>query len=354
MIRRSSVRFVPALLLALSLVLSACSSSKPAAPAPEAKPTAPAPAPEAKPAQPAAAKKVRLTTGVDPTYAPWFVAHEKGFFKKYGLESDLKQFPAGNLGVEQIVAGQADFGGTTPFTPMNLNEKGADIVAVAMHTDAPSTLKLVAKADVKSVQDLKGKTIGYQKGSIAEFLWKKVLTQNNLKAEDVKMVPVAATETLAVFQKGDIDAFILWEPFPSKAIEMMKDKAKILGNSSQVAKYSAKLYAVTSAKYADANPDVIENVLKALNDANAFFKSNTKEAVDITAKWTKWDAAQVESFLKDSTYALALADDNKTDWNEQFDWFKSQGVLKTAPDFSKVYRPQYLQKVQPNAVKLSK
>ncbi len=70
--------------------------------------------------------KIRLTAGIDPVYAGWYVADKQGIFKKNGLEATLQLFAVGTEGMNAIVSGQADVAGTSPTAPLVAIDKGAD------------------------------------------------------------------------------------------------------------------------------------------------------------------------------------------------------------------------------------
>ena len=75
---------------------------------------------------------------------------------------------------------------------------------------------IVAKKEIKTVKDLKGKTVAAQLGAGASYFWLNyVLAQNGLKLSDIQAVDMKAGDAGAAFVAGKIDAAVTWEPWLS-------------------------------------------------------------------------------------------------------------------------------------------
>ena len=68
------------------------------------------------------------------------------------------------------------------------------------------------------LEELKGKKIGIAMGTGSEIFWRRVLEKKNLKPADYTMVNVEAPEMLAAIERGDIDGFAVWEPWPTRTL----------------------------------------------------------------------------------------------------------------------------------------
>jgi len=79
---------------------------------------------------------------------------------------------------------------------------------------------MVAKKEIKTIKDLKGKTVAAQLGGGASYFWLAyVLGQNGLKLSDLKLVDMKAGDAGSAFVAGKVDAAVTWEPWLSKARE---------------------------------------------------------------------------------------------------------------------------------------
>src|SRR5919112_1206142 len=151
---------------------------------------------------------------------PYWVAQEKGFFKKEGLETSLEITPnsvemARNLNagrydlaltsIDNIVAynegqGEADLGGPTNFAALFGVDNGL--------------LSLMAAPDVKSFADLKGKTLSVDAMTTGfAFVLRELLARNNVAESDVKIVRVGGgAQRLEALLKKEQDATIINTP----------------------------------------------------------------------------------------------------------------------------------------------
>lgn len=76
---------------------------------------------------------------------------------------------------------------------------------------------IVAKKSIQTLEDLKGKKVGYQRGLPSHFLLLTVLKKANLSGDDVEHVDMDADKAGAAFVAGHLDAAVTWEPWISKA-----------------------------------------------------------------------------------------------------------------------------------------
>jgi putative hydroxymethylpyrimidine transport system substrate-binding protein len=137
----------------------------------------------------------KLTLDLDfypnPDHAGIYMAQEEGFFKDAGLEVaiDSPSDPAAPL--KEVAAGRADLAVTYEPEVMLAHEKGLDVVAVAALVNRPLTsLMWLKKGEVKSVADLKGKTVSYAGIPYQEAFLKTILQRANVPLSTVKPVNV--------------------------------------------------------------------------------------------------------------------------------------------------------------------
>jgi NitT/TauT family transport system substrate-binding protein len=153
-------------------------------------------------------------------YAPLYLAKEKGFFKKRGLEVEIAvvQSP-----VDRRAAFAADkiqgFATTVDTLVMTAAAETPIPVKQVLVMDASHGGDgIVARKEIKSLQELKGKTVAGQMGAGASYFWLNyVLAQNGMKLSDLKMVDMRAGDAGAAFVAGRVDAAVTWEPWLSRA-----------------------------------------------------------------------------------------------------------------------------------------
>jgi NitT/TauT family transport system substrate-binding protein len=106
--------------------------------------------------------------------------------------------------------------GTTIAHAIHSSVRGEPVVLVAGLCNKCSAL--VVNKKIKSVKELKGKTIGYVPGTMHEILLRELLTKNGINpGSDVKLTRVDFFDMGTALARGSIDAFLSGEPFPTIA-----------------------------------------------------------------------------------------------------------------------------------------
>jgi NitT/TauT family transport system substrate-binding protein len=148
------------------------------------------------------------------------IAQAKGWFKEAGLTVEVIDASADYAGsLQQVVEGTLDTQNFWLFDLMMQKSKGNDLVMVMNADTSIGAESIIANADINSIKDLKGKKIGIEKETGAEYALYTVLKQNGLDLKDVERVS-DTTELLPNYLKeGEIDALIAWEPYTTTALE---------------------------------------------------------------------------------------------------------------------------------------
>lgn len=154
---------------------------------------------------------------------PLYFAIEKGYFKEAGLEIELIKFEAPNQIIDALLQGQIDF--TSP--------SGAMGIAGIADFKNPGKLKIYASSggdqviqndavlvkndsEIKTWQDLKGKTLGILPGIQWRTIAKYILAKNNLIADkDVLLTELAPGLQAQAIGSGQVDALLSVEPIPT-------------------------------------------------------------------------------------------------------------------------------------------
>lgn len=151
---------------------------------------------------------VLLDWFVNPDHAPLFVALEKGYFKERGLEVELIAPSNPNDPPKLVAAGKADLAVSYQHQHQMQVDQGLPLVRVATLVATPlNSLVVMADGDIKSMSDLKGKTVGYSVGGFETVLLKVMLERVGLTLEDVTLINVNFSLSPSLFT-GKADAVI--------------------------------------------------------------------------------------------------------------------------------------------------
>lgn len=300
-----------ALSLTFALLLSACgpgsppaASSSPSAPASTPASTAPStaakPAASAKPgtarsasAKPAASSGGRAqVTSLKVSYAaivgqelPVWAAHDAGIFQKNGLEVEPVYIQSVK-GIAALLAGEtqaADIGGSDTLGAV---AGGADLVTVAV--DAPTyPFVLMARTNLKSVSDLKGKKIGVSSpGSASDTATRLALQKKGLDPDkDVKILYVgSATDRITALLNGSLDAGL---SFPPNTAKLEKQGFHVVLDMASLHLPAVLSSTVLQRSYAEAHHDIVQKYVDSLVQAIAWAKHNKPEAVKVLETYYK-------------------------------------------------------------------
>jgi len=125
-----------------------------------------------------------------------------------------------------LLAGSLDMCGTTLAHAIYSAARGQPVVLVASLCNQCSALVVRDGGPVKRPEDLRGKKIGYVPGTMHEVLLRETLARSGLSSKDVLLTRVDFFDMGMALARGDIDAFLSGEPFPSLAVA--KGYGKIL------------------------------------------------------------------------------------------------------------------------------
>ena len=194
------------------------------------------------------------------------------------------EFSAGPVQLEALNVGSIDFGDVGEAPPIFAQANGTPIVYVAATVPRPAVEAVLVPATsaIRAVADLKGKKIALNKGSNVHYFLVKLLQKNGLNYSDVNLVWLAPADARAAFEKGVVDAWVIWEPFLAAAEQTLA--ARILADAGGVVKNRA--YYFSSKDYAQKNGDVLSIAVEELNKIDIWGKANRSElAAELSAVW---------------------------------------------------------------------
>ena len=294
---------------------------------------------------PAAAQDVvRIATGVDPVYVQWWVAHEKGFFKKYNLNVENRQFTGGPDAADAVMAGEGDFTSSGTATLMPRIARG-NLLVISTISTSSSAFKVAARTTINSATDLRGKKVGTVGGSTTDYLWSVLARRYGIPESELHLLPVQPPELIPSLDRGDIQAFMSWEPWPTRAVDIVgKDKVRILLTSGDFG-YFLNFITVVNQKFAEAKPDATARVLAALRDATEFIYANRAEGIRIGAQYSKIKPELAAAIMDQYKYALSVTDDMRAAAKAEEAWMRGKGRIKGDPiDWSRTIDSRFYEK----------
>jgi NitT/TauT family transport system substrate-binding protein len=217
-------------------------------------------------------------------HTPLWIAVEDRIGRKYGI--DLKAIYAGRLRPQQLlVSGDVPIvvaTGSGAVTSHVLGSKDQVIVAINMNKVGGG---IFAKSEIKTVEDLKGKTIGVSRaGSISEIILRYVLRAKlGLQPDrDVKMLVVGDPAVgLQALERGIVDATPLTMPLPLMAAKM--GFRELVNYDALGITFPANTVTILRQTISK-RPEMIENFLKILIEGIYIFKTNKAKSLAVMKK----------------------------------------------------------------------
>jgi ABC-type nitrate/sulfonate/bicarbonate transport system substrate-binding protein len=106
--------------------------------------------------------------GYNETAAPMWVAADKGFFKKYGIDASMIQVRSGALSIAALMAREVEAVWPAQSTILSTVAGGVKLGCIASPTNKIPR-QLIVRKEIKSVEELRGRTLGVQ--SIGGGFW---------------------------------------------------------------------------------------------------------------------------------------------------------------------------------------
>jgi NitT/TauT family transport system substrate-binding protein len=224
-------------------------------------------------------------------YAASYIAQEEGFFRKHGLQVEFQQV----FGPALAPGLQSESMQITTMTPSSFLlavDGGLKLVAVAnttasTQTDRHYALAVKEGSTIKTAKDLVGKKVGVPGiGLTLHVLARKALVDQGVDPRKVNFVEVPFPQLNDVLRGGGVDAIATAEPFITRTLQ---------SRTGQVIDYfferlpvgTSPVFYVSSAAWADKNPQTWQAFRAALNDAGAFAAQNPDKVRAIIGKYVK-------------------------------------------------------------------
>ncbi len=198
-----------------------------------------------------------------------------------GIEVQWTEFPGGPQLLEGLNVGSIDFGTTGEAPPIFAQAAGADLLYVAHEPPAPTSEAILVPKDsaLKSVSELKGKKIALNKGSNVHYLLVRALEDAGLKYSDIQPVYLPPADARVAFERGSVDAWVIWDPFQAAAEHQLQ--ARTLRNGEGLV--ANHQFYLAARPYAEKHPEVVSVLVEEIRSVGGWIRQNSAEATQQVA-----------------------------------------------------------------------
>jgi ABC-type nitrate/sulfonate/bicarbonate transport system substrate-binding protein len=233
-----------------------------------------------------------------------YVSEDGGYFRRNGIDAALVYIGPGAKLALTVVSGDVELGTQSPGVSLGANLAGGDLVSIA-GVDRRLALALVVRPEIKSVADLKGKTIGVsQAGTSIEYGARFIIEKYGLKpGEDVKILQTGGhLNSLAAVENKLLAGAVL--SFPTRTLARKAGLVELVDLGQEEVSYPGGALTVRRA-YLDANADLTRRMVKAYVEGIHRYRTDRAFAVRTVARYARTtDLAAVEATYNGLANAL--------------------------------------------------
>jgi len=222
---------------------------------------------------------IKIAINQWPGYAHAFIAQEKGFFEKNGVNVELVFDESYTASQQRYMDGEVS--GIFEVLPDTMFRNTQGLPSKVVYLMDYSESGDVFVGSVNSVDELKGQTIGVEGiNTFSHIFALKTIEMYGMTEGDVLFEIVLAQDVVKKLDDGTIQAGHTWEPTKSEAIEKGYN---VIANAGDFP-YLVTDVLVFDQDIIDKRPDDIQKIVQSMFEAQEFQKTNTDEAVRIMAE----------------------------------------------------------------------
>jgi sulfonate transport system substrate-binding protein len=212
----------------------------------------------------------------------------RGTLDKRLLEKNItvkwSEFPAGPQLLEGLNVGSIDFGTVGEAPPIFAQAAGANLVYVGNEPPSPESEAIVVPkgSTIKSVTELKGKKVVLNKGSNVHYLLVKALEKAGVDYRALQIVYLPPAEARAAFERGSVDAWVIWDPYLAAAQKQLG--AKVLQDGKGLV--ANHQFYLASRPFAEQHADVNRILIEELAKVDEWGRTHPQEVAQILSAQT--------------------------------------------------------------------
>lgn len=297
---------------------------------------------------PASAQETKVAIGISgwTGFAPLTLAKEAGIFKKNGLDVTISKIPQKDRHLA-IAAGAIQCAATTVETWIVWNAAGIATKQIFQLDKSYGADGMVVRNDIKSIADIKGKTVAASApGTAPYFTLAWFLKKNGLSVKDVNVVNMEPGPAAQAFIAGQNDAAMTYEPFLS-SVRAKPEAGKILATTLDYPMIMDTFGC--TPKFLDDNPKAAKALADSYFEAIAMIEKEPAKSYEImgadvkqtgeqfgnSAKFLRWqDKAANQKFFAGEIFTFS---------EEAANLLLEVGIIKSKPDIKSLVDTRFIQ-----------
>ncbi len=283
-------------------------------------------------------------------HAPIFLARDKGFFEKEGIDVTLLPGQGSTVTVKLVGNGSEEFGYAAADQGLMAYAKGLPVVSTAVILQKNPVAVIFPKSSgIKTLTDLYGKTMGIPFQSVGEKQWRYVVKFNKIDPSRIHEVAVDRN-IAATVEANKVDASLAF--FFNDGLKVVSDGTPmnwILLSDVGLPIYSTSL--LVNEETINKNPDLVRRFTHAFVAGWTYAVSHEQEALDAFLKDNptvdpKYSALKLPEVLKltqsEETAKNGIGYSTKEKWEDMQKALVDMGIMESPVDVSKVFTNEFL------------
>lgn len=260
---------------------------------------------------------IKIGINTWPGYEFLFLAEQQGIFKEVDANIKLVHLSTLTDAERAFINGRVDGIASTLIEVVQSHFLGPNPIKVVMIPDYSNGGDvIVAHNSIKSVADLKGKSVGCEVSSLGIFVLARALAKAGLELDDVNLVNTAQTDWQTLIQKGKVEAFVSYPPY---SIEMLRNDNYHQIFSSAEIPFEIMDSVALSDEALKQDPQIVDKLMQAWTKALDYARDNPQQAYKIMAD---------REGISTEEFQAALSDLIILDTNQQKELFRDTSKIE--------------------------
>jgi NitT/TauT family transport system substrate-binding protein len=236
-------------------------------------------------------EKLRLAySAIGGSQASVWIPYEAGIFRKNGLDVELLYIGGGGRAAQVVQSGEVPIGVLTGGAVINSNLAGGDLVIIGSSMNV-MTFVLMARPEIRRVEDLKNKKIGITRfGSATDFALRYVEEQRRFKRQrDFALLQLGGMpELLSALRAGAVDAAVI---NAEVAIRARREGFRELADISKMGLSFPTSSIVTTRSFIKRNENTVRKFTRGFVEGVHYGKTQRAFGIEILKKYLRNDDA---------------------------------------------------------------
>lgn len=258
---------------------------------------------------------------------PFWVAKNKGLLKKYNIEANYQTYAYGIDTINAVQLDQADIGEAMDFAAVSRLGGASELqfISFIAGNNFSGTKLYVLKDNIQKVEDLAGKSVVVQKGTVNEYVWAQTYAKFGIDPKSVNPLYISSTaEGLALVKSGDADAIWAGADISNQVEEL---GGKSLGDYSLIG-FAPQGFLMLKKTYLEKNSEGIQRLLKALKEAVDIINAHPREAAKIVKDNFKIPEENIAKVLGDTIFDIRLSQQDVEQLDSVAKWSIQNKLIK--------------------------